>query len=300
MQQSVCVIYKESYIFCKEPYSMNFYTLYHVLASASLGLPRWYIKRTLLMQESVLCHSQRALYILQRALWNEFLHTLLRVCTCFTWTSQVIYKKNCIYATKCPVSFIKKCINNPMSWISAHITELRHISLNFGTYHWISAHITEFRHISLNFGTYHWISAHITEFRHISLRVCICFAWSSQVIQKKSPCIQQRALCHQKRVLFNLKRALCNLQIALCKWKSAHFTASRHFLHNGFPSDAKIEPCVFYKMPYVLYKKSLLIWKESYGVATFSRIDKIIGLFCKILFFYRSLLQKRPTIYRSY
>jgi len=35
---------------------------------------------------------------------------------------------------------------------------------------------------------------------------------------------------------------------------------------------------------------------EGYGVATVSRIDQIIGLFCRIILFYRSILQKRPII----
>jgi len=40
------------------------------------------------------------------------------------------------------------------------------------------------------------------------------------------------------------------------------------------------------------------LWQDTccYGVATVSRIDKIIGLFCRICLFYRSLLQKRPII----
>jgi len=37
----------------------------------------------------------------------------------------------------------------------------------------------------------------------------------------------------------------------------------------------------------------------SYGVATISRLLKIIGLFCRISLFYWALLQKRPIILRS-
>ena len=36
-----------------------------------------------------------------------------------------------------------------------------------------------------------------------------------------------------------------------------------------------------------------------YVMATVSRIDKIIGLFCRISSFYRALLQKRPVIFKS-
>ena len=39
-----------------------------------------------------------------------------------------------------------------------------------------------------------------------------------------------------------------------------------------------------------------LLW---YGVATISRLLKIIGLFCRIWLFYRAVLQKRPVILRS-
>ena len=35
---------------------------------------------------------------------------------------------------------------------------------------------------------------------------------------------------------------------------------------------------------------------DVYGVATVSRIDKIIGLFAEYRLFYRFLLQKRPVI----
>ena len=40
-------------------------------------------------------------------------------------------------------------------------------------------------------------------------------------------------------------------------------------------------------------------WIEGgYGVATSSRLLKMIGLFCRISLFYRALLQKRPIILR--
>jgi len=38
---------------------------------------------------------------------------------------------------------------------------------------------------------------------------------------------------------------------------------------------------------------------KLYGVASISRLLKIISLFCRIFFFYRALLQKRPIILRS-
>ena len=71
--------------------------------------------------------------------------------------------------------------------------------------------------------------------------------------------------------------------------------ASWHLLNNGFPGDTPKEPYVVSKEPYVIWTEAYLSQKKPN-----TRIDKIIGLFCKILFFYRSLLQKRPTIYRSY
>jgi len=42
-----------------------------------------------------------------------------------------------------------------------------------------------------------------------------------------------------------------------------------------------------------------LVYQIRYGVATISRLLKIIGLFCRISPFNRSLLQKRPIILRS-
>jgi len=50
--------------------------------------------------------------------------------------------------------------------------------------------------------------------------------------------------------------------------------------------------------------KETIFWSHikcgrPYGVATISRLLKIIGLFCRIPFFYRALLQKRPVILRN-
>jgi len=39
--------------------------------------------------------------------------------------------------------------------------------------------------------------------------------------------------------------------------------------------------------------------ESDYGVATISRLLKILGLFCRDHLFYRALLQKRPIISRS-
>jgi len=50
---------------------------------------------------------------------------------------------------------------------------------------------------------------------------------------------------------------------------------------------------------YIFFRRHIisLEWHNIYGVATVSRIDKIIGLFCRISSLLRALLQKRPTIW---
>ena len=55
---------------------------------------------------------------------------------------------------------------------------------------------------------------------------------------------------------------------------------------------------ILQKRPIIL--RSLLIeCKEQYGLATISRLLKIIGFFATYRLFNRALLQKRPTILRS-
>jgi len=62
------------------------------------------------------------------------------------------------------------------------------------------------------------------------------------------------------------------------------------------------------KTPYYIGHDAFIRVKEhiricdmtySYGVATISRLLKKTGPFCRILSFYRALLQKRPMIWRS-
>jgi len=59
-----------------------------------------------------------------------------------------------------------------------------------------------------------------------------------------------------------------------------------------------------YKRDCILQKRPMIVSilptiATPYGVATTTRLLKIIGLFCRISSFYRTLLQKRPLILRS-
>jgi len=56
---------------------------------------------------------------------------------------------------------------------------------------------------------------------------------------------------------------------------------------------------IIYFSYYLFQLLSISTQVEGYGVATNSRLLKIIGLFCRISSFYRALLQKRLMISRS-
>jgi len=65
----------------------------------------------------------------------------------------------------------------------------------------------------------------------------------------------------------------------------------------------KRTPYIVHKWPKSMFTmlslKSSRAASQVYGVATISRLLKIIGLFAESSLFYRALLQKRPIIYRS-
>ena len=113
---------------------------------------------------------------------------------------------------------------------------------------------------------------------------------------------RKRAVCAVKRALYVVKRALCFevhfwisvLNTAVCGKKSNELSEEPYMLSKD-PYMLSEEAYMLSKEPYALIstarsqcriqwyagKKPCLLSKESYGVATISRLLKIIGLFCK-------------------